>query len=61
MEPEKKKTAEPDDNASLTDEEAATVVGGIQSKDFFSEIADIIAQVPSVTPQETTPAPKPWL
>ena len=45
----------------LTDDEAEAVVGGIQSKDFFSKIADIIAETPSLEPKETRPAPKPYL
>ena len=48
-------------DAVLTDEEAEAVVGGIQSKDFFSKISDVIAQVPSTTPTSTTKQPKPYL
>ena len=60
MDQEKNKELK-DENAALTDEEAEAVVGGIQSKDFFSKIAEVIAQVPSTTPTTTTPGPKPYL
>ena len=58
---QEKKELKQDDDPALTDEEAEAVTGGIQSKDFFSKIADVIAQVPSTTPTSTTEKPKPYL
>ena len=58
---QKKKAVKPDVDEVLTDDEAEAVAGGIQSKDFFSKIAEVIAQTPSVTPTSTTPKPKLYL
>ena len=61
MEKEKKEEVKLDEKTALTDEEAEAVVGGIQSKDFYSKICEVIAQTPSLTPTSTTQTPKPYL
>ena len=58
---DKEQKIKKDDKITLTDEEAEKVVGGIQSKDFFSEIADVIKEQPSIQPKTSVKAPKPYL